>query len=105
MIEAVLRGDARRGTLMVTGHAGYDPGHDIVCAGVSALSQAFLAWCLAHEARVRVKHVSARSGNFRVDYEGDCADALGMTLAGLRGIEKSYPDYVKIDTEKFLRKC
>lgn len=81
-------------TLRVEGHAGAGPqGHDIVCAGVSALVQT-LYWSLK-ETRSKLQS-EPFCGNFTLDKTG--LDEEGKILVrsfclGMDLIKESYPEY------------
>lgn len=84
-----------KNSLEASGHAGYAPyGQDIVCAGVSALFNAFI---LSAE-----KDVSAveKSGYTRIEVTGDdpyTQVKFEMLVTGLRDISEEFPEYVTID--------
>lgn len=90
--------------LTIAGHAGYaDRGEDIVCAGVSALAETLLIG-LRQVARIKPT-VTRQDGYVDVrlppSLTGDAAFAaatiLQTTIAGLRDLARSYPDYVQFE--------
>lgn len=91
-------------SLYVSGHANYnEDGKDIVCAAVSALTQAFLLAISEHHALDRV---DIRKGIFRVDVSNCGERESGMfatTVSGLKAIAEVYPDFVKVVGEKFKK--
>lgn len=84
--------------ITVDGHAGYaEAGHDIVCAGVSALTQT-LAASLEEFTNDRITHVQ-HDGHMRLDYKN--LSEQGQLLVdsffmGICGIANAYPEYLII---------
>lgn len=87
----IKRNDDKTTAVHCGGHAGYCCGNDIVCAGVSALVQAFVGTMINSE--------------ITIDYKMDCgyckaivgigADReLKMLIIGLLQIQKAYPENV-----------
>lgn len=85
------------------GHANYDEvGKDIVCASVSALTQAFIYFTmdLAEDNMVEIIHSQIEDGNIsycvkgRSEYIGP---AFNMLKTGIGSIEYTYPEYVKTE--------
>lgn len=83
------------------GHADYNPGQDIVCAGISALAYA-LAGELKHKS-VSFRRFDISNGvhleiePFIEPSDRLVTDAIFETvLTGLRQIEKKYPNYIEI---------
>lgn len=81
--------------LFVEGHAGYAPGHDIVCAGVSALTGALLALA-STQAECRHLRTHAAKGELFLCCRGGLGKAYDATLLGLYGIAAQYPGCVSI---------
>ena len=83
------------------GHAEYNPGNDVVCAGISAL-----AFALAGELRQRdvsfirfdIKNgVHVEIEPFIEDTDRLITDTIFQTvLTGLRQIEKKYPENIEV---------
>ena len=97
MIEVYLK---RRGgyyRLYVTGHADYAPGHDIVCAGVSALTGALLALA-STDGACRHLRTLARRGELFLCCRGGLGKAFEATALGLAGIARAYPGHVRVTT-------
>lgn len=100
MIRIKYNRDDGRHFLTVTGHAGYaEYGQDIVCAGVSAVSFALLAFL--EQEGVRFDTAEAVSGALDVACMGsDRVDAaFDMALAGYNLIADNYPDCVDLDID------
>lgn len=81
--------------LFVTGHANYNPGNDIVCAGVSALTGALLGFAQKSKA-CRHLRCYARQGEVFLACRGGLGSAFEAVLLALRGIADAYPQHVQI---------
>lgn len=100
MIEIVFKNEKNRiKGFSVTGHANTAPhGHDIVCAGVSALTQTALLGLGEHLKR-SIKYKAEAGDLFLdiIDKPDDLTDAILKSMKlGLIEIEKLYPTVVKI---------
>lgn len=84
--------------LSVYGHAGYNPGNDIVCAGVSALVQTFEA--AAKEFTTDRLESSMQDGNAVISWPRAPTKELSLlidsTCLGLLRMAGSYPDNIKV---------
>ena len=102
MIEAWISVEALE--LKITGHAGYaERGKDIVCAGVSMLTQTLAAHMLRHAEEdlvsidtdngmmLRMKADSPRAGETR--------DLFAFVQEGLELLSGQYPEYVSLHTD------
>ena len=90
MIEVGIR----KGGIMISGHAGYAPaGYDIVCAGVTALTQG-LVRSMEGLADDRIG-----SGMASIQY-GDLSEKgkllINSFFIGICMIAEEFPDYVRI---------
>lgn len=93
-------------TLKAEGHAGQaEKGQDIVCAGISALTQALALRLVEDEKRGRLKldlTIDSESGSLRAraeprsGREEQTRAYYKVIMAGLKAIERQYPEYVKI---------
>lgn len=94
MIEVIVQKDEIR----VLGHAGYAPtGQDIVCAGVTALTQTLVA-SLDNLTDDNPGYTIA-PGIFKLKTKGLSAKAkllVDSFFIGICGIADAYPDYVRI---------
>lgn len=85
------------------GHADYNPGNDIVCASISALSYALLG-ALDNTKGLNKRNVHIEPGRldieinpFLLSKEQEIVDQIFKTiLIGLLQIEKQYPEHIKI---------
>lgn len=87
-------------SVTVKGHAGAaEPGHDIVCAGVSALVYAL---CTRGSGRYRAQEEKDQAGFAfvrcwpRPGEEALCREMLETGMDGLRAIARTYPEYVTV---------
>ena len=89
----------RRGycRLYVTGHAEYNPGEDVVCAGVSALVGALIAFA---EGNRECRHLrwSAEPGEVFLACRGGLGKAFDAVLLGLARIAQAYPEHVSVES-------
>ncbi len=81
--------------LFVTGHANYNPGEDIVCAGVSALTGALVGYA-RQSPDCRHLRVSVRPGEVFLCVRGDLCAGFDMIVGGLCRIAAAYPDHVRV---------
>ena len=82
----------------IKGHAHYaEPGKDIVCAAISALTQTFIA-SVEELTAAEIKYVIS-SGNVDINYEGFTDRArvlLDSFFIGCELIAREYPENVRI---------
>ena len=94
MIEASIRKDG----ITVTGHAGYaPPGQDIVCAGVTALTQALIK-SIGDLTTDRIEY-EISPGRADIKY-GDLSEKsrtlVDSFFIGICMIADEFPDYIRI---------
>ena len=84
--------------LVVSGHAGYNPGNDIVCAAVSALVQTFEA--SAKEFTTDEISSSLKDGDAVITWPRAPTEELKLlidvTCLGLIRLAGSYPENIKV---------
>ena len=82
-----------------TGHSGYAPaGYDIICAGVTALCDAFIL-----SARYDIEAYE-NNGYTKIIIKNPASDVeakFSMLVTGLREIAEIFPDNVTIDDQAF----
>lgn len=86
--------------LSVNGHAGYaEPGSDIVCAGVSAVTYALLGFLDANEGETRDLVTDVRNGAVTISCEGTerIRAAFEMSMIGYEQIAAMYQGYVLVN--------
>lgn len=96
MIRARYTAEGNRHTLVIGGHAGYDEyGKDIVCAGVSAIVQALMAWVENNPHYAECVTTDERTGEIIIACEGgeDVSAVFQMTTIGLEQISRAYPNH------------
>lgn len=87
--------------MTVEGHAGFNPGNDIVCSAVSALVQTLHAG-LEMRCHAKLQHKQC-DGYFRIDVLAEeknrdrIITLFDSIVLGLDLISKNYPDHVKIE--------
>lgn len=91
-------------TLDVDGHAGFNPGNDVVCSGVSVLCQSLMSWC-ANSDEAHITELDARSGKFHIIAFGRTHDVFSMVALGLKGIEANYPKNISVNIENIFKTC
>lgn len=79
-------------TLRLDGHAGYNPGNDVVCAGISAIVFALMGYV---ENFGKKKSIEYSSGRAEIRAKG-CKKAFDMAYIGLRQIEMQYPENLQV---------
>lgn len=106
-IEVCYKDSSIKG-FIVKGHADYAPeGQDIVCAGVSAITQTALIGLLKHLENKPSYKID--KGNLEVFLADDIGDKdfdkaqiiLSTMLAGLQSLQESYSEFVEIE----MRRC
>lgn len=81
-------------SIRMEGHAGYNPGNDIVCAAVSGLTEQLGCYLLQHDNTADVRMLS---GDAAISSINPFTDLLfDLTEFGLRCIAQTYPDHVKV---------
>ena len=82
--------------LFVTGHAGYHPGEDIVCAGVSALTGALIRYARLSPACGHLRCYAKRGEAF-LSCRGGLGAGFDMILRAYQNIARLYPNHVRIE--------
>ncbi len=103
MIDAQIIIDPPALGLTLRGHAGYNPGNDVVCAGVSAIVFTLLGWIENNrDALARVQKLRYNAGEADILIAGDeQAQAVFEAAAiGLCQIEAAHPRYIKVSLNK-----
>lgn len=93
-------GDIRK--VEITGHADYaDKGHDIVCAGISMLSQSYMYFIkdLEEKGKAMIISLLISDGNFFMCNQvksPEAEAAFEMMRRGMMALSDTYPDNLKI---------
>jgi uncharacterized protein YsxB (DUF464 family) len=89
----------------ITGHAGYRPGNDIVCAAVSMLTST-LAQCVMDEemqGNITIDYMELQDGNVNMDfnYIDSAAQKIETVIetvyTGFELLAEKYPDYISLE--------
>jgi uncharacterized protein YsxB (DUF464 family) len=85
--------------LTLQGHAGYNPGNDIVCAGASAVVTALACWLQNSRHWLREEPVvKLLPGDVLLQARGgvEMMEAYRVATAGLQCLAASYPGHVQV---------
>ena len=97
-------GEVRK--IEISGHSGYAPaGSDIVCAGISALSQAYMFYMqdLVDKGKAKIDSLTIMDGYFQMFSENLSAEskaAYEVAKQGIEAISETYPENLKIFSKK-----
>lgn len=96
MIQILINRDG----IEATGHSGYAPkGHDIVCAGVSALFNAFIS---SAQKDIEAIETDGLSRAIIKNPTNETMAKYSMLVTGLTDIADEYPEYVTIYDQAFM---
>lgn len=83
--------------LEITGHAAYNTGNDIVCAGVSAITYTLAGWLMNCDRKLRPFFNMDSGESMMSCRRADKSDtAFEMAMIGYAQIANEYPNNVKI---------
>lgn len=85
--------------LVVDGHAGYNPGNDIVCAGVSAIVRTLAEWMKRHEPSAWVRCESGKAVVTMRDGSAESCAVFEAAVGGLRDVAARYGEWVRVEEE------
>lgn len=100
MVDVHFAFSPGRYRMTLRGHAGYNPGNDVVCAGVSSIVFSLLGWLAnASEHITTTRAMQYEPGRVDIDVSGDAVlqTAFDMALIGISQIEQSYPENVHVN--------
>lgn len=91
----------------VKGHADYNPGNDIVCAGISTLSYTLLNYLRQAEKEHLVSDYSytEEPGDIHMEFKGhwlfgrEIGTAIDVFRTGMEMLESQYPDNIRVEVE------
>lgn len=100
MIRVIVEARGRAHCLEMRGHAGFNPGNDIVCAGASAIAYALAGYlhnCGEHLDAMGRENLE--SGDLYLCCQGDAcvAAAYEMAAIGLAQLAQRYPGHVTVE--------
>ena len=80
------------------GHAGYNPGNDIVCSAASALGQALYGYLDNNRDKITVDRMDKDKGQMHISIKGNASllPAFEVVILGLMQIAKKYPEHVSV---------
>ena len=82
---------------IVVGHAGYNPGEDIVCSAISAITQTAILGLAKFDIDIDLEEDDGFL-SCKIKETNQVSDHILETMViGLEKIKKSYPDNLKID--------
>lgn len=90
---------------MLDGHADYNAGNDIVCAAISAVGM-MLAGAITNLVPDNLRTIETDSGHIDITVDDSSVvnnTAFEVCFIGLKQIEQSYPENLKIDTLQINR--
>ncbi|MBQ9778981.1 MAG: ribosomal-processing cysteine protease Prp [Clostridia bacterium] len=96
MIHVYANREGARCRLFVQGHADYATGQDIVCAAVSALTGALVAFA-AESPACRHLRWSVAHGELFLSCRGGLGVGFDIVMRGLRAIGEQYPENLRIE--------
>ena len=99
MVDVRFAFSPERYHMQLRGHAGYCPGNDVVCAGVSAIAFSLLGYLTNAGDHIKVmREMRYEMGRVDIDVTGDdTLDApFEMAIIGMQEIEKKYPENVHV---------
>ena len=96
MIRVYANRAGARCRLFVEGHADYRQGEDIVCAAVSALTGALVAFAAESPACRHLRRI-VRKGELFLSCRGGLGVGFDIMMRGLRAISEQYPECLRIE--------
>ncbi len=93
--------------ITVTGHADYNPGNDIVCAGISTLSYTLLNYLRQAEKERWISgySYSEQPGDVRMEFKAhwlfgrEIGTAVDVFRTGMEMLEAQFPDNIRVEVE------
>lgn len=97
MTKARFNEDNEICRLVISDHAGYNPGNDIVCAGISAIAYT-MAGYLHNKKEVEILDETIKDGFFSITFRGDeyASEVYHAIWIGLLQIEKKFPSHLVV---------
>lgn len=91
--------------ISVKGHADYNPGNDIVCAGISTLSYTLLNYLRQAEKEHWISEYSytEEPGDIRMEFKAhwlfgrEISTAIDVFRTGMEMLESQYPDNIRVE--------
>ena len=83
--------------LTAHGHAGFNPGNDIVCAGCSAIITMLAGYLINKFEQNQLLKMELEHGDADIYVKGEAVEIFEMAVIGLMQIEKVYPKNIKVN--------
>lgn len=100
----IFREKSDKTVIDIKGHAGFNPGNDIVCAGVSTLAYALINLIQTMSERRELKEILIKdsSGDIHIeavhdnDQDSKWDDVMEFFITGIAMLEEHYPKHVNL---------
>lgn len=97
MVNVRIQRDSNRFNIDLNGHALFNPGNDIVCAGISSLVYSLVGLAGNNDYNKKISIGDDQSSIEMIGMDRYLEGATDQLIIGLLQIEKKYPDHVKIE--------
>lgn len=95
MTQAKIRDEDSYSVVTIEGHAGFNPGNDIVCAAVSTAMFMYLNTLIFKNIEYELY---AADGSYKIRAKNSEVEPyLDMLTVGLKMIQQEYPEYVEVE--------
>lgn len=104
MTTAKLYNDKHVTILEIKGHADFNPGNDVVCAAISAVTYNLINVVreFVQEGKADILELTEESGHIRFDFKMESVRPLEIitnyALTGLEMIAEQYPEHLEVIT-------
>ncbi len=93
MIKIIVEENGDLHRIEMQGHAGFNPGNDIVCAAASMLIQALHASIIQGIGHGEMKSAEFSHGKANIHFKGGNS-LFEMTVLGFEMLQRAYPEHV-----------
>lgn len=108
MTQIRLSEECDKYSIDIVGHAGFNPGNDIVCASISTLSYTLIQTLLlmSEQGKTEELTISDPPGNHHIEvkvnpnHKTEWLGVINTIMTGLRMVEYNYPEYVKVNIDR-----
>lgn len=98
MTEVIIKKCRDKYILTMSGHAGYNPGNDIVCSALSVIEYMLSEWVVLHPEAAVIERCVEEPGYAELVIKVVTRDfniAAEMAETGFKALFKAYPENVK----------
>jgi len=98
LTRAVFRQQGSSYDIQIDGHAGFNPGNDIVCAACSMLAFSLLQYVmgLAAEGKAQIQEATNGDGKYRLRFSSaNAEEAVKVIAGGFMLLSSEYPHNVR----------